>query len=457
MISNPYFAMIEFAKIPAAHTPNQVYACGVRRKSHERKILWVLFGGLLLLVLVTFVVLILGGRDEEPYLAGDLQRDIPKFSNEEDNARFWFRRATEELMWPSEAMDLLSEIRGGNEESLAELAVWLEKNQVAYELVKDGNTRTRAVNPDAVNYLDIVGDAGDWMKMLLMLSARYEYALHQDDMSKALTETEEMFRFASLVFADAESFVIAIIASPLVAKPLGYFADLSRDDRIGSVDLERIARLFEDSSWLESGLTAALKGEHEGFGMLLRLIGKEGLDDNFIDVLSYSEEWQAILNVLRFRIFSRYLIHPERSIRRHAEAARQALTLWEDPLAGEQTPWFSRQLPEMSLVEAISRNGYGTRMADMAATAFPYMLSRYLNLRRDVNALRVVVALERHRREHGAYPATIQALVPAYLDALPVDPFTGEEFRYDAQLGVVLSTGGEGMMENEQLPSKAEG
>lgn len=35
-------------------------------------------------------------------------------------------------------------------------------------------------------------------------------------------------------------------------------------------------------------------------------------------------------------------------------------------------------------------------------------------------------ALELHKREHGAYPETLDALVPAYMPDLPVDPFTEE-------------------------------
>ena len=44
-----------------------------------------------------------------------------------------------------------------------------------------------------------------------------------------------------------------------------------------------------------------------------------------------------------------------------------------------------------------------------------------------IRATRVVVAVERYRRAHGeALPARIEALVPDYLPALPIDPFSGK-------------------------------
>jgi len=42
----------------------------------------------------------------------------------------------------------------------------------------------------------------------------------------------------------------------------------------------------------------------------------------------------------------------------------------------------------------------------------------------------LVVALERYRRVHAAYPESLDALVPGRLDSVPEDPFTGSAFVY---------------------------
>lgn len=41
----------------------------------------------------------------------------------------------------------------------------------------------------------------------------------------------------------------------------------------------------------------------------------------------------------------------------------------------------------------------------------------------------VAIALARYYLDHGAYPTTLQSLVPTYLTAIPLDPFDGVPLR----------------------------
>ena len=59
----------------------------------------------------------------------------------------------------------------------------------------------------------------------------------------------------------------------------------------------------------------------------------------------------------------------------------------------------------------------------------------------DLRLLRVRVALERHRLDHGVWPDDLGELVPAYLDSLPLDPFDGRPLRYDRAKRVIYSIG----------------
>lgn len=47
-----------------------------------------------------------------------------------------------------------------------------------------------------------------------------------------------------------------------------------------------------------------------------------------------------------------------------------------------------------------------------------------------VNLARVAIALERYRLANGAYPETLEAVTPQFLERLPVDPVTGQPLRY---------------------------
>jgi len=63
-----------------------------------------------------------------------------------------------------------------------------------------------------------------------------------------------------------------------------------------------------------------------------------------------------------------------------------------------------------------------------------------------VALVRAALGVEMYRAEHGAFPETLEAVVPQYLEAVPVDPYDGKAIRYSAADGgfVVYSIGEDG-------------
>jgi hypothetical protein len=47
-----------------------------------------------------------------------------------------------------------------------------------------------------------------------------------------------------------------------------------------------------------------------------------------------------------------------------------------------------------------------------------------------IDEVRIACALERYRLAHGAYPGSLDALVPTCIDALPCDPINGQAYHY---------------------------
>jgi hypothetical protein len=59
----------------------------------------------------------------------------------------------------------------------------------------------------------------------------------------------------------------------------------------------------------------------------------------------------------------------------------------------------------------------------------------------ELSAARVLLALKCHVAERGRLPDTLAELVPAYLDAVPLDPFDGKPLRYSRAKKVIYSVG----------------
>jgi hypothetical protein len=73
-----------------------------------------------------------------------------------------------------------------------------------------------------------------------------------------------------------------------------------------------------------------------------------------------------------------------------------------------------------------------------------------------VKALRTAVAAERYRLAHGAWPGKLADLVPAYLDAVPLDPIDGAPLRYarHAEGVTVYSVGLDGTDDGGRIDRK---
>jgi hypothetical protein len=112
----------------------------------------------------------------------------------------------------------------------------------------------------------------------------------------------------------------------------------------------------------------------------------------------------------------------------------QAIAIYSD--IGERIAAATgKPLPE--LVPAVRQTVYEVEgfggypiMTEMILPPFLDLAELHVATEAAVAGTRIIVAIELHRAERGTLPDTLDALIPAYLDALPPDPYTGEPFRY---------------------------
>lgn len=100
----------------------------------------------------------------------------------------------------------------------------------------------------------------------------------------------------------------------------------------------------------------------------------------------------------------------------------------------------------MGDVDRVPENCFMTRELIPVLTATVEVFVRAEAHRRVVLA---GIAVERYRQQQGSLPATLEGLVPNYLDAVPEDPFTGGPLRYRAQdAGAIIYSVGADQTDN---------
>jgi len=59
----------------------------------------------------------------------------------------------------------------------------------------------------------------------------------------------------------------------------------------------------------------------------------------------------------------------------------------------------------------------------------------------NLGATRALLALKAYKKEKGALPDSLEALVPEYLEAIPLDDLDGKPLRYDSEKKELYSVG----------------
>ena len=86
-------------------------------------------------------------------------------------------------------------------------------------------------------------------------------------------------------------------------------------------------------------------------------------------------------------------------------------------------------------------NGVGRASALLLLPPFTKSSTRRLEIRAELSATRLLIALKCYKMRTGKLPQTLDALVPDYIDKIPADNFDGQPMRYSAEKKLIYSVG----------------
>jgi hypothetical protein len=107
------------------------------------------------------------------------------------------------------------------------------------------------------------------------------------------------------------------------------------------------------------------------------------------------------------------------------ESMNRAVDIARRPLWEQANLWAQYEADRKSRGKAAARRV--SILADTLATAHGVAGLGFLRVKALLRVGRVMVAVERFRLMHGRWPDAIDMLVPSFLVAVPIDPFTGRE------------------------------
>jgi hypothetical protein len=388
-------------------------------------------------VVAVVAVISLAGRDIPEPDVGDLQvarLELPA----QENAYAHFLSATDALCWPTNATLVADYLEGKPVEADA-LAEVLDGNGEAMELIHRGNQCQHCIAPEVNGFDDVLPHLSPWRNLGRVLAAQTRQCRLAGRHAEATESCITLLRFADLIQKDAEGLIHYLVGISILNLGLEQAQDLARETDLPPDVMNLLSSELAELGPLAPGLVRALKVEYRAVANTT-----DHLSDGEFDLYELSNLGGGEPDPrLKGKRIPRYTFQPNKTKLTFANLYRNMIA--DVPLAYAD---MKRADVEEALGLNQSRagmllrpNGVGRVLYGLLVPATDRLLEHKCRAECALSATRLMVACQQYRHREGVFPDRLEALVPDFLPALPVDPFDGRAFRYDPSRGIIYSVG----------------
>ena len=282
------------------------------------------------------------------------------------------------------------------------------------------------------------------------LRIRISERLGRGDIDGAWHDVMSMMTLSRCHFKKAPFFVTNLVGIAIEGLAFDAIREIIQ---YGNPSEEQLQRFASDLKSLPNPGSFLHNGDNMSCFDLLQSLGKSG-QNNYLNVLkrnypnqadSYLSEFKEVyqlsylpidMNIAGKRLtelfgpFSPGNALSEASLAGNSEAKRRFLDELDERVSEmKRSRTTIGQLLRVPLIRTRSRM-LAEYLFTSWASAYPAIQAAYDRSNAQYEQALTAIALERHKLANGNYPEQLDALVPAYLDIVPIDPFTGRSISY---------------------------
>ena len=214
---------------------------------------------------------------------------------------------------------------------------------------------------------------------------------------------------------------------------MGGLRGVTGEFKPSAAELHRALQQLEATRPDKSSVSNFLREEFQNFSHLLDHPGVA-----FRSNKTNESQVTVLIGEVALRI--PFLFHPNRTRRLDAEATRDAIAGIDLP------PGYPGDLRSIENVRTLLGDRHGNvigagMLLSQIGLSYDFILDRRLKAQSEISATEAFLALVLYHREHGELPATLDALVPDYLPAVPRDYFDGQPIHYSRDFRALWSIG----------------
>jgi len=364
-------------------------------------------------------------RDELPPDDADL-RNYRRVVKDEDNGFRLICLTFDDVAWPEDEEGerlVHGESRTFDREKAAELAT---SNASVIEKIDQALAR-RDLQTAALEDMNApVHDLRGWRRAAHSLSSRSRLRLEEGDAEAAYEDAMRLVRLGSRI-----------------QQAQGTLIDYLVGTAVQGIGNQRLAHMAVHGRF-------PLQVLRRGIEDLAPEVHRRGLGDAF--KAEYVEMSSAFDGIVAgtisdlgcyWRAHFRYSLKPNQTKRLLAEGIRALIEFDAMPALGRKALDLSAYDTSATWEMLLSRRA-GIMALGFLLPSYEKAISQADIAHWNLAATRTLLAIAAYRAEKGSIPGSLGALVPEYLEAPALDPYTGKHFLYSAEKMVLYSPGADG-------------
>jgi hypothetical protein len=382
-------------------------------------------GCLIILVLYVVGLAFLVARaliDAPPPNDADL-RVIYEPVPDEENAHTYFTLAAEKVWWPEEQEERLP-IAGLLKDDSWDQALAddvLERNVEALDLIERGLACTRYQRPEVTGPESALPQLAGLRKAARLMALHSKILFRQGKEAEAFDAALGIVKLGQMEQAGHGGVMDYVTALAIKIIGRGQIARMLEATALDPEALASYIPRLRSLGGAEEGLAGVFKVEYR-------------VDCGYVD-MTYRGESSALRRW--------FYIKPNKTKRRFARHFRKLIADIPKHHADVEPLVVSEQLTTTQKIGAwLDGDLDGASMYAELMRVYDGRLHA-VKCRENFSAagIQVLVALKCYQLEHGELPDSLDALVPEYFDAVPLDDFDGRPMRYSREKRVIYSVG----------------
>jgi hypothetical protein len=181
--------------------------------------------------------------------------------------------------------------------------------------------------------------------------------------------------------------------------------------QLAEEQLKKLSAWIEESD-VDEGYRRALVGE--------QCFGLHTFQSPLHDIVNKTESGQVFLLILA----------PRKILGLHDRETMEYINIMQDYINTVELPHHTRLAAFDSIQKTVDHGERGGMLTRMLMPAFGRILDIEIRHLAHLRATQTALAVQRYRLAEDRLPQSLENLVPAYMEALPTDPFDGQSLKY---------------------------